>query len=138
MKKWLLLSVLIISGCAVNPASQYTPEELTEFSDATICQYYNQGASHKLYDEVIRRGINCDPAYQYCIQNGFKKGDEAFLYCMADYRAAIAQQQAIQAQRQQALSQTLMGIVAATAPQPRPVYNTQCINTPMGVNCTTR
>ena len=87
MKKYLFISVLILSGCVSTPyETSYVPPPLTDqyikdINDAALCSLSVTQGEQRIYAEISNRTLDCSRSSLVCSVKGFKKGTDQFLAC---------------------------------------------------------
>lgn len=135
------LKILIISACLAGctiptPLDHMTPQQISALPDQEICHWADLGDTIAI-PEAIRRNVNCDPSYQYCIGLQIKPGTALFLDCVKEYYAyeLRAGEAALNYDIQQKRIQ--MEAIQNAYPKSRS-QKTSCHETLWGLDCTTK
>ncbi len=112
---WLPI-LLLVAGCGLVRSSQVSQMDTSAIqaaSDKDLCNPYANG--QVVAAERQRRGLgDCSPAGVACIQNGFAPGTPGYLNC----RQLAIQQEAVDAQRWNNVTQAGIAIMQANQPPP--------------------
>ncbi|MBI1425807.1 MAG: hypothetical protein GC149_20470 [Gammaproteobacteria bacterium] len=138
MKKLVLISALIVAGCA-SPA-QITNEQLTAMTDEQLCSTIHKYPTDMRFVQfMMGRGLRCHPAMETCDAAGIDKASDEYTSCIQAMTAQIfdyeAEKKANQARAALAIQQGVQNYQNAVANTPRPV-TTNCSAYGSTVNCT--
>ena len=81
-----VILVLGLSACT-SPTANMPQASISQLSNNQLCQL--QGAymfEPKLEVEIGKRNLNCDPAFNHCLQQGTKPNTPQMLLCMTQIR----------------------------------------------------
>jgi hypothetical protein len=96
----LTLSTLLY-GCA-SPAQQMTPQQVSMLANKQLCDLHNAYPwEQKTEMEIGRRNLNCDPAFNECLNQGNKPGTPAMGLCVSQLRQSWELQRQVQQQQRQ-------------------------------------
>jgi hypothetical protein len=114
----IAVSALVLAACGVVRSSQISQMDartIQTASDKELCNPYANGQVVSV--ERQRRGLgDCSAAGVACIQNGYAAGTPGYLNC----RQVAIQQEAVDAQRWNNVTQAGIAMMQANQPPPPP------------------
>ncbi|QCG95008.1 hypothetical protein E6C67_14355 [Azospirillum sp. TSA2s] len=119
---------LLLSGCALANAEAVgkarTRAELAQFSNDQICGRYVSVTPLIAVERQARNLGDCSQGHRWCVQLGYRPGNEDYLTCRQTAAAMIAIDNAEQAAASAAL--TRQGLMMMQPPPPPPRLQTTC------------
>lgn len=96
IKNKFLLALFLLSACG-SPAKQMTPQQISMLSNQQLCELKNRYAWEQNTEiEIGRRNLNCDPAFNECIEKGNKPNTPAMGICVEQTRKIWALQRELE------------------------------------------
>lgn len=84
-RKLLSISLTLIVSSCVSPATNMSPDQISQLSSQQLCELRNTyGWEQKTEIEIGKRDLNCDPDYNECLAKGADPKTPAMAYCIKE------------------------------------------------------
>ena len=96
MKKSILITTIILSGCATAPVYEMPPltdQQIKDANNSALCSLSSTTGDPRTYAEIQSRNIDCDHASLVCSSKGLNKGSKGYDHCKSGVQTEYAVQE---------------------------------------------